>query len=239
MNEIQSLYDALNTIKTQRINQLVIDPTDDGIRFRGSDDKESTIVFSDSTQSYEMLNGKSLGISNVDTLCKRLSLFDLSKDNVNVNFESKEGTNFIHRLKISYHKQKMTYTFSNPDHCRGAPKAIHQSDVISSINTDKTETEHLLSAIAATKAEIFCLEGSGDETVVRLYDGNADTYTDMLGTNDAGEWSYSWRADSISLLLKESLRSGSNSVVYNVIRGGLGQIDVNNISFYTLPQVTD
>lgn len=234
--QIQALYDTLKKIRATRINTVVVESTETGETFfRGEHENKSIIVLSKIRSDPPILTNQVLGIKNVDTFLKRLSLFDLEQSKFEYTL-SADGVN-ARAIKVTQGQRKVSYTFTHPKFCE-APVAVRQDELITKIDVDKKTLEQLQSAVSATKPDLMTIEGNGESVYVKLFDGNADTYTDVIGDNSAGSWEHSWKADSVMLLLRESLKYSDETSI-SVSKSGIGHIFVDNVDFLIMPLINE
>lgn len=231
---LTKLYNILQTVNVAGIPEVIFEKQDDGVLVRGadvvSDDQDPSIVILSKTDKdvVEMTTG----VHRVSVLLNRMSLFDLQKAKVKT---SDNGDDWIHHADIRQGKRKVSFTFANPSTIN-VPDGAVEDEVVSTVSFDKNQVQDLVKANQALSPELFKLKGEGEDIVIELFDGISDNFTDVVGTNSSGEWSYSWRTDSIMKLVKHTIKS-SDAVELGIGKSGILYIAVGELIFMIMPQV--
>jgi hypothetical protein len=227
---LQTLNEILNTVSVARIDNVVIDVESDAICVRGADVDKSVVVFSKRKNDIDL--PATVGINRLGVLINRIKMFNLDKAKV----VSAVDRNFTRSITISEGRRKVSFQFADPAAVR-APKSLNCNKIINKIVLTKDRMEEINKAVAGTQASVFTLMGSGNDVILKLVDPLGDVYEDVIGENDSGSWSTSWRVDKFMSLSRYELKT-KDSILMEVSQKGFLYLTVGGIEFALLPQIT-
>lgn len=230
---LTKVYNILQTANVAGIPEVILEKQDDGVLVRGadcvSDDQDPSIVILSKTDKDVV--DSTTGIHRVSVLLNRMSLFDLEKAKV----QTQKTDEFVRHMDIRQGKRKVSFTFANPKTIN-VPSGTIDDQVVSTVAFDKNQVQDLVKANQALSPELFKLKGEGEDITIELFDGISDNFTDVVGTNSTGDWSYSWRMDSIMKLVKHAIKT-SDAVELGIGKSGILYVAVNELIFMVMPQV--
>lgn len=228
--QIQELKNILTVLRNAKILEVAVEKKEGtNVLFRGKDKIGSVVVYHQ--LAMEQPPAYMMGIHKLDVLLDRLSLFDLST----AVADMKVHNSIAKMLTITQGRKKVSFTFADPDNI--SPKYVSEDAIVGELTFDKDND--LFDAVNAMNPDTFILEGSSDGVKIRLFDGTSDSYEDASFTEGnlvPNDWSNKWRVDSITMLLKESLKYNKTATI-KVGARGLLFIDVGNITFTVVPVV--
>ena len=229
---LEKLNTIIDTVNVAGINRVILKKNDDGsVSVRGSDDKgeEPSIVIISETDKDVVDN--TMAIHRVPVLLNRMNLFNLDKARVSeINTDE-----YTKSITIKENRKKVTYTFADPNTLM-VPDGTIDDNIICSIVFKKEDIENIIKANQALSPELFTLSGVKDEIIMVLFDGISDSFTNIVGTNNSGDWEYSWKIDSVMRLIKHAIKK-EDSVELGIGKVGILYITVNNLIFMAMPQV--
>jgi hypothetical protein len=226
---IQELVKILTLLKSLKITEVAVEKKEGNkVLFRGKDRNGSIIV----CHEVEMEEPPSylMGIHKLDVFLDRLSLFNLSA----AKLELHHNRNIAKYVSISQGRKSITYTFTSPDNI--SPKYVSEDKIAATLKI--VESTDLFDAISAIKPEAFTVEGKANGDIrIKLFDGISDSYEDESFSKHNlihRDWSYSWRTESIVLLIKESFKHAKQAVL-QIGERGLLFININGMRFIVAP----
>lgn len=229
---VEKLYNIINTATIAGIDQIIIDKSDTGVMVRGADvvgeGEEVNIVMLSDTDSDVV--DKTMGVHRVSVLHKRMNLFDLEKTKSSTN----DAEDFVKSLSLRESRKNVSFTFADPKTI-DVPSGTIDDEIKTSIRISNTTINELVKANAAMQSKFIKISGINKDIIIELFDGVSDSFSDRLGDNKSGEWSYQWTTNSIMRLAKHAIKT--NPVIeFGIGEQGILYIEVNDLIFMVMPQ---
>jgi len=229
---VEKLYNIIDTVNIAGIDQIIIDKNDNGVTVRGADivgeGEEVNIVILSDTDSDVV--DKTMGIHRTSVLHRRMSLFDLSKTKSN----TVDSETFVKSLSLNESRKKVSFTFADPKTI-DVPTGSIDDEINTNIKLSEQTINELVKANAAMGSEFIKIKGINKDIIIELFDGISDTFTDRIGSNTSGDWSYQWSTNSILRLAKHAIKS-EPVVEFGIGEQGILYIEVNDLIFMIMPQ---
>lgn len=230
----------LETMHKVGIEAAIFEPDENGTKIRGADKNRKVVVFD--TIDEELVTA-TLAIQSVRGILSRLSLFDLEKASVEMDKKSENGEEFVVNFSLKQGKRKGGYKCANPDvDSLGVPKYIPNIDPVASINFTAEYTEYVLQAmqslsITGDKDERYVeFESTSGELVVKIYDGEDDSFNDSIeDVVDGEDVSSKWEIDAIQRMIKVNTDGGKTGFEFGITENGIGLLDMGEICVMVVP----
>ena len=232
---IERLHSIIDTLNVVGINQCILERKEDSVFIRGegmsktlqNEDVPSIAVLSETSRD---VIDNTMAVSRVQVFLNRMNLFKLENTKVNTSDSEK----FTKSMVMKEGRRKASFTFSDPKTLE-VPSGKFQDEVKNQIVLTKEYIADLAKANTAFKPEYFTLSGINKEIHIELNDGMSDSFTDIIGTNQTGEWNASWRMDSVMKLLRQAIKE-TDEVELAISNMNVIYIELNGIMFMVLPQ---
>lgn len=235
-DSIHRLTTLVQTAMVAGLKKVVIEPG----KVRGIDEKQSVVVIS--TDNVPDLNGKSVGITRIDSLYARLSLVG-SQGDVEIEATEVPNANDISILDLQCGKTKAQFRCASVEAVKGVPKNITDT-LVWQIAVNSTLLPTLTQAVSAMEAETITIASrDGTQVSFELVDKNKDVFTtdaedapQWIGQNSSpGSFVQKYPAKTLLGLLKEASKT-TNPLLIKIGEGGILSLKVNGFDFYVIPQ---
>lgn len=190
--DIITTKDLLQELADIGINEVVIEPVENGTRVRGSNKDRNTIVFK--TVPDVNLVSIPLGIQSVRGLLSRINLFEEDKASIVL----KNGDNYTQSITIKQGKRNASFRCSSPSDL-AVPKVVPDCEVNDEnrILFDKEYVGFVNDAVSAmaytgnNQERSISIKVETNELTLTINDGDCDSFVDtkpMEVVNCRGNW---------------------------------------------------
>ena len=231
---LEKLHNVISMLDIAGIKQANIIKEDGTIKIFGADDVEEgeeqpSIVVISTTDSN--LIDASMGVQRVPTMLKRMNLFDTEKMKQTHTISEEHG--FMNNIIFKEGRRKASYTFADP-HTINVPTGAIEDEIIFKTSFTKDYIDRLGKANSAMGSKFLTLNVINNEVILELYDDISDTFTDVIGNFDGGDWSYNWKTNSVLRLLRHAVKT-EDEVSIEVGEVGILYITISEIDFMIMP----
>lgn len=243
--DIKIIKALLTELSSVGISQIIIDPTEDGTLFRGTNDDRTLILFD---EVGEKLTDMSMGIKSVNALLSRINLFDEEKAKIEL-IPDNDGNcrDFI----VKQGRKRVSYRCHEPstDYIQ-APKTLPGDFSITEENTikfDKAYVSYLSNAISAMaytgdkEERTIKISVDAGNLSVNIFDGSDDSFTDVIeGMDDSLSLEGLFDVAPFSRVMKQSVASESNDgyAVFTISEQGVGVFRLEYMDILVHPTVS-
>ena len=137
-------------------------------------------------------------------------------------------------MSLKEARKNVSYTFSDPKTI-DVPSGTIDDEIKTSIRITKDTINELVKANTAMQSDFIKISGINKDIIIELFDGVSDTFSDRLGSNKSGEWSYQWTTNSIMRLAKHAIKTDPE-IELGIGEHGILYIEVNDLIFMVMPQ---
>lgn len=220
------------------INEVVIEPVENGTRVRGSNKDRNTIVFK--TIPDLNLVEIAIGIQSVRGLLSRINLFEEEKASIVL----KNGSSFTQSVTIKQGKRNASFRCSAPSDL-AVPKVVPDCEINDDnrILLDKDYVGFINDAVSAmaytgNNAErSISVKVESEELVLTINDGECDSFVDnkpMEVVNCRGNW----EIGAFSKLMKLSSHYVDGDAEFSISEHGVGVFRIGVLDALIPPMVS-
>ena len=229
----EKFYEIIDTLNTIGMKEAVIDVGDEQnnakVRTYDSYNDEPGIAVVSEIPSNVI--DHTIGIGDISTLYKRMSMFDVSKMKTKTEL-SNEG--HATTIVFSEGRRRFTYTFSHPK-IFSMPTAIPESTKIAEIDFDKSMIDELSKANSAISSQYINIISVNGELRIRLFD-ESDDYVFVIGNFESSNWSYNWKMGQFMKVMKHAVKF-NDTVRVTVTENMLFKVTIGLIDIVLMPQI--
>jgi len=237
---LSDIKSVLDTISLVGIEEVVMEPSEKGTLIRGANKECNIIIYDDLSLQISELP---LGIQSVRGLLSRIDLFDETK----CELSSKDNKTVITDLLLKQGRKKASFKCAEPSHLTVPSMVPGNLDngnhfVFSKKYIDDLNQAFAAMAFTGTKNErTVSIEVKDDETTISIYDGESDTFSDVL---DVGEnmvtltGKFSWEVAPFQRVLKQAIGPNENNIEvasFVVTEHGIAIFEVGGLSIIVAP----
>lgn len=235
----------LTELSSVGISQMIVDPTEKGTLFRGTNDNRSLILFDELGDN---LTEMSLGIKSVNALLSRINLFDEEKAKIELVATS-EG--YCRDIIVKQGRKRVSYRCHEPDtKYIQAPKHMPGTFTITEDNAimfDKEYVSYLSTAVSAMaytgdkEERTIKVSADGGVVTVSIFDGSDDSFVDVVeGFDENLKLEGVFDVASFSRVMKQSVNSPSNNgnAVFTISEQGVGVFRLEYMDILVHPSVS-
>lgn len=230
---LTALQQLITTANNVGVDTLIV--TSDLIR--GIDEKKTVGIVSKA--GAPDMAGKQLAINRVKQLVSRLNLV-ASAGPLTVECTAASSGNDIAALELSSGKRKSQFRCASVDAVKGVPKGFNDVPVWE-LTIPAAMVASIAQADAAMGADGVTIASKDGKTVtVEFIDTNKDTCSIELDTEvvklggASTSFAVKYWSKTLLSLLKEAAKTSDPTL--KIGDGGLTQIEINGLLFFTLPQ---
>lgn len=243
--DIKIIKTLLTELSSVGISQVIIDPTEEGSMFRGTNDDRTLIVYN---EVGEKLADMPIGIKNVNAILSRINLFDEDKAKIEL-VETNDG--YCGDFIVKQGRKRVSYRCHEPiTKYIQAPTTIPGDLSITDENQIKFDKEYVtylsnaFSAMAYTgdkQERTISVEVSEGSATISIFDGSDDTFVDVVeGINDSLSLKGLFDVAPFSRVMKQSVNSESNDgySVFTMTEQGVGIFKLEYMDILVHPTVS-
>lgn len=232
--DINLFKQLLEVLASVGVEEVVIEPTDDGTLIRGANKDLNVVVYHTIEAS---LVEHPLGIQTVKGLLSRIQLFDIAKASINLESSDELVVDF----SIKQGRKKASFKCADPRSMAVPKKIPGDLSIENRIEFDRSYVEHLSQAISAmsytgSKAERSISMGVKDSVAeFSIFDGEDDTFSDEIDLDFPDTSKTSWDVAPFQRVLKQSLDMDGENAVFTITEFGIAVFDVGIINVLVAP----
>ena len=223
------------------IDQVVFDPyEDEKTLVRGSDKQAGVLVFH---VIDEKLSDDAIGVQSVKGLLSRLQLFDHNK--ASITLETDQGR--VYNINIKEGKKKASFRcMDSPDKAPCPSRVPGDLNMDSPFTFSKEYVDYLGKGIAAMgytgekEGRNIGISVNADQMTINIFDGDADTFTDVITLDEGSSEEYrgTWDVGSFQRIVRYSVKvSEDETVKFVITEHGLGVFRLDLLNAIAAPVV--
>lgn len=239
--DIIKLKELLTELHNAGIQELILEPAQNGTMLKGSGTNNSILVYHFVDHVF---SDKTIGIKDINVLLSRINLFDVDKASITL---TTTNAGEVGDIVIKQGRKKVTYrtyrvaSIAAPHHI---PDDVALSDE-ATIKLDKAYCDYLSKAMASIsmtgekKEQVVKLALSNGTLSTRISDGADDAFTDELDCDIQQESSGLFEIAPFAKILKVSVNSArnENNAVFALSSRGIGIFRIETIDVLLHPAV--
>lgn len=239
--DIIRLKQLLTELHTAGIQELILEPKDDGTMLKGSGTNNQILVYHFHDHQF---SDKTIGIKDINVLLSRINLFDVDKASISL---TTDNSGDVGDIVIKQGRKKVTYRTYLPKFI-AAPQYVPDDVTITddtAIKLDKDYCDYLQKAISSIsmtgdkKEQSIRLSISDGTLKTHIHDGSDDAFTDEIEIDVIGDTTGLFDTQPFAKILKVSVsaESNDNKAVFALSSRGIGVFKTETINVLLHPAV--
>lgn len=233
--EIVKLRELLEVLSTVGIEEVVLEPSEDGTLIRGSNKEATVVVFHEIEDN--MTDGSTLAIQSVKGLLSRIALFDMNK----ASLIAEDDGELILTLTVKQSRKSATYRCASPGALHVPKKIPGDLGIVNPIVFSSEYVDQIsqaISSISQTGAKdkrAISMSVDGGVASLSIFDGESDDFTDQFEVDFPDKRSVSWEAAAFQRVMKQSLSANKDKCIFSITEYGIAPFSLGVVSVLLVP----